>query len=234
MLAERHSPKFIVVAALLALTWVALFAVVLANEVRRSCNWYRSEWSVIIVTERSGRYLATNTPTFWSEKRWPLAPGDSAVIIHLDDRGMRYLGADGLTTLDERDIRTTWMGFDGGGGFTLERDVAAQAAAELVKMLPGDPAVLAEFEKFADGLTPQQLLNEGHTGGTNYSWSGIREQIAGSALYATGYWSPFALVGLTLLWIWRRSPRHGHCGKCGYDLTGLTGDVCPECGGVRV
>ena len=25
-----------------------------------------------------------------------------------------------------------------------------------------------------------------------------------------------------------------HCPKCRYDLSGLTGDVCPECGGAFV
>jgi hypothetical protein len=29
---------------------------------------------------------------------------------------------------------------------------------------------------------------------------------------------------------WRRRPRAGHCAACGYDLTGNTSGICPECG----
>jgi hypothetical protein len=36
---------------------------------------------------------------------------------------------------------------------------------------------------------------------------------------------------LPALWLWLRSPRRlGHCDNCGYDLTGNTSGVCPECG----
>ncbi len=45
-------------------------------------------------------------------------------------------------------------------------------------------------------------------------------------------WLPFLAVALpTLLaWrFWRKPPKPGHC-RCGYDLTGNTSGVCPECG----
>jgi hypothetical protein len=28
----------------------------------------------------------------------------------------------------------------------------------------------------------------------------------------------------------QRRPRRGHCGECGYNLTGNVSGVCPECG----
>ena len=45
-------------------------------------------------------------------------------------------------------------------------------------------------------------------------------------------WMPLLAIGsATILW-WRRDRRYppDHCQKCGYDLTGNTSGVCPECG----
>ena len=46
---------------------------------------------------------------------------------------------------------------------------------------------------------------------------------------------PFWLVGAPLVawgaWVWRRRPFESGCPACGYDVAGLTGQVCPECGG---
>ena len=46
---------------------------------------------------------------------------------------------------------------------------------------------------------------------------------------------PFWVLGVgaggTAAFVWRRHFRRpGHCPKCGYDLTGNTTGVCPECG----
>jgi hypothetical protein len=45
-------------------------------------------------------------------------------------------------------------------------------------------------------------------------------------------WIPMvaaAGAGVWGVWGWRRV-RKQHCAKCGYDLRGLSGGVCPECG----
>jgi hypothetical protein len=49
-----------------------------------------------------------------------------------------------------------------------------------------------------------------------------------------GFWGSFAALGMTLI-ISQRCTRRvwpvGCCAGCGYDLTGNTSGVCPECGG---
>ena len=39
-------------------------------------------------------------------------------------------------------------------------------------------------------------------------------------------------VGIPTAWLWWRDRRYpkGHCRSCGYNLTGNTSGVCPECG----
>jgi len=48
----------------------------------------------------------------------------------------------------------------------------------------------------------------------------------GDSLYAVPLSWALAL-GMFCMW-YRRPPRHGHCSRCGYCVTGLTS--CPECG----
>jgi len=46
-------------------------------------------------------------------------------------------------------------------------------------------------------------------------------------------WIPFLLAAIPTVWLWRRDrrPPKGSCQACGYNLTGNTSRVCPECGG---
>ena len=39
-----------------------------------------------------------------------------------------------------------------------------------------------------------------------------------------------AAIGGAAFWMGRRIPIPGHCRKCGYNLAGLKGGTCPECG----
>ena len=45
-------------------------------------------------------------------------------------------------------------------------------------------------------------------------------------------WLPMVLLGfpVALLWWHDRRPPRGRCVRCGYNLTGLTINRCPECG----
>ena len=45
-------------------------------------------------------------------------------------------------------------------------------------------------------------------------------------------WMLLLVVAGPTVWLWRteRRVRPGHCPNCGYDLRGLNGGVCPECG----
>jgi hypothetical protein len=58
------------------------------------------------------------------------------------------------------------------------------------------------------------------------------------AILSLAYWPPLVLIGVPsvfTLWIRRRRRRerqkNGWCLHCGYNLTGNTGGMCPECGG---
>ena len=47
------------------------------------------------------------------------------------------------------------------------------------------------------------------------------------------FWLPLLILAVPTAILWRRDRRRippGHCGKCGYDLTGNESGVCPECG----
>lgn len=45
------------------------------------------------------------------------------------------------------------------------------------------------------------------------------------------FWIPVVGMAGWVGWAWRRRPREVGCARCGYDLAGLKGGVCPECGG---
>ena len=62
--------------------------------------------------------------------------------------------------------------------------------------------------------------------------SGSRGQIAKE--FFLPLWIPFLFVTTpTAFFFWRdrRQIPQGHCQKCGYNLTGNTSGICPECGG---
>ncbi len=51
--------------------------------------------------------------------------------------------------------------------------------------------------------------------------------------YSIPLWIPFAALaaptGMVCI-LGRRRPKPGHCRRCGYNLTGNTSGICPECG----
>lgn len=48
-------------------------------------------------------------------------------------------------------------------------------------------------------------------------------------------WIPFGLIAIPTAYVFYRDrrPPPGHCQECGYNLTGNTSGVCPECGESR-
>ncbi len=72
--------------------------------------------------------------------------------------------------------------------------------------------------------TARMLLGAGGTGGT---------LVTLHATYVPLWPWAVVLAGIFAL-LWWRLPRRiaeGTCGNCGYDVRGLSGSVCPECGG---
>ncbi len=63
-------------------------------------------------------------------------------------------------------------------------------------------------------------------------WTSLKSLAAGSRFVELPLYAVFAAVAIPTLLVWRFGPKPvkpGHCG-CGYDLTGNTSGVCPECG----
>ncbi|MBX3356884.1 MAG: hypothetical protein KF745_00500 [Phycisphaeraceae bacterium] len=64
----------------------------------------------------------------------------------------------------------------------------------------------------------------------------MRRAIAGTGvcilmlLYMPDSAVVIAIAGPCAAWYCWRHPPEGCCQSCGYDLTGLTSDECPECG----
>ncbi len=70
------------------------------------------------------------------------------------------------------------------------------------------------------------------TAGMKWSGSALVSSghlINGATLLGLGMWLWFTPFVIRDLRRWRRA-RRGGCAKCAYDLRGLTGTVCPECG----
>lgn len=59
----------------------------------------------------------------------------------------------------------------------------------------------------------------------------IRNSQRGASYVLIPLWIPALLAGAAALYFHRKSRKNppGHC-ECGYDLTGNTSGVCPECG----
>ena len=54
------------------------------------------------------------------------------------------------------------------------------------------------------------------------------------SLFRLPLWLPFVVIAVPTAFLWYRDRRWrfplGHCIKCGYNLTGNTTGICPECG----
>jgi hypothetical protein len=61
----------------------------------------------------------------------------------------------------------------------------------------------------------------------SYTW---RSGAIWHSRYPLWFSWPILFYVTLLLWLLDRRPQPGRCSSCGYDLTGNTSGVCPECG----
>lgn len=108
------------------------------------------------------------------------------------------------------------------------------------------------YGAYGPTVTSMELLGFGYFVGTEYGWYQNLYPVTSFPAYTDPRWQrepfrtlripywPAILIGaaLSLPWLprriraWRagRRFRHGLCMTCGYDLTGNTSGICPECG----
>lgn len=93
---------------------------------------------------------------------------------------------------------------------------------------------------FFDGANPSPGgLYLGATTERKLMWGFSQREYAiasgGTMWYAmVPLWFPLLISSACTVWVWRvdrRLSRIGMCTQCGYDLSGLPGKACPECGG---
>jgi len=63
-----------------------------------------------------------------------------------------------------------------------------------------------------------------------YEYYELMTNPSGSRSWTFPLWPLTALGAGLLAWRWVRRVPPGHCRACRYDLRGLSGGVCPECG----
>jgi hypothetical protein len=64
-------------------------------------------------------------------------------------------------------------------------------------------------------------------------WGWLANNAFGRQLYIeVNLWLLFLLIAIPAASLWRRHlrVRPGHCRTCRYNLAGVTGGTCPECG----
>ena len=115
---------------------------------------------------------------------------------------------------------------------------------ELFEEAVNSQAAQAAYWGIPIATTPNQsmgVLRLKPFGGPRLSRSGLgirlpTYHVRGKSASWTGVWIPLWVIALpvAVAWgiiRWRRRPiPHGHCSRCGYDLTGNTSGTCSECG----
>ena len=91
---------------------------------------------------------------------------------------------------------------------------------DMDSVAPGSNLKDARFEVTEFSLDPSFLIKGGNWRGTT------------AYLIAVPLWFPLLLIAAPPAWLWYtdRRAKPWQCPKCRYDLRGLDGGVCPECG----
>ena len=136
---------------------------------------------------------------------------------------------------------------------TLATEIKACIAAQEAKLTTTGITIVgdAKLGKFDIDFTAVQLATANIDTGNNqvdgFRWEVERNISSGplfwwfdyqpgiltqGSCFITPIWVPLAVIGVPTILAWRRDRPFppGHCQRCGYDLTGNTSGVCPECG----
>jgi hypothetical protein len=93
----------------------------------------------------------------------------------------------------------------------------------------GYDAGIVDIAKYRPALFPKPLLIRAPRG---WRWTFRFDSAPVGMIVVVPLWAPWVGLLLSTFWLWRLDrPRPPEvCAKCGYDLTGNTIGVCPECG----
>lgn len=196
-------------------------------------------WNVHKLAVKLGYEKPINYPFGWNVDGWPATPaGDIEVVVerngHFDLVKCDSLQSDG----DSRYIATLFSPkwHSSRGVFAITQHVWIRPISH-----PVNPALPDERSNWTDH--PEKLSNElkpyaeALRSSTHYFYTTTVFQ--GYALNAAAL--ACVVLGIrSLVWLWRGVPlrefracfarRPGLCVTCGYSLTGLNADKCPECG----
>lgn len=104
---------------------------------------------------------------------------------------------------------------------TLDRVIGAIFVGSIAVIA----GVIGVFTTLTAGILVLRAIS-----GVDYHWS---SNLAGGLVMSTlavTSWGVFYLTRATYKELVRKRVKPGHCGSCGYDMHGLAGGVCPECG----
>lgn len=97
---------------------------------------------------------------------------------------------------------------------------------------PINPPVSLDHFNARRHYNEMRILKDLNLAGSALEWAFQGRVGPGGAQVFVPLWAPLLAVALPTLYACCRCRRFppGHCRKCGYDLTGNTTGICPECG----
>ncbi len=171
------------------------------------------------------------------EDQNPVPEGRAAVSSERPDEG----------AMDDWFVSMTWQSWDDGWWATTLRTNEAFLTESLIEQVPRPRQngpfpedvgaavrwfAMTELRSAVDQRFPtcdaEALARDGVYRWSDVVWKGHAINVA--TVVGLGMWMWFTPVVVMDVVRWRRERRRGRCTKCMYDVRGLAGSVCPECG----